>query len=113
MSPFQSKFGITKQGIKTPSAVYWNLHPPHLYEESLRRGEGILSKGGALVVLTGEHTGRSANDKYFVKEAESQGNIWWSSANVSIERENYAALKSRVLDHFNGGDVFVQDPEAH
>lgn len=106
---FRSKFGIDKQGIKKPGAVHWNLHAPHLYEKSLQRGEGVLAEGGALVVLTGEHTGRSANDKYFVREAKSQGNIWWSGVNVPIERENYAALKSRVLDHFNGGDVFVQD----
>ncbi len=103
------KFGIDKQGIHNPNAAYWNLREQHLYEEALRRGEGALAEGGALVVLAGEHTGRSAYDKYFVREAESEDNIWWGGANVSIERENYAALKSRVLGHLNSGDVFVQD----
>ena len=105
----RSKFGIDKQGIQNPNAVYWNLPEQHLYEESLRRGEGALAEGGALVVLTGEHTGRSAYDKYFVREAESEDTIWWGGANVSIEREKYAALKSRILGHLDGGDVFVQD----
>ena len=109
MGSRRSSLGIDRQGVQNPRAVYWNLPAPQLYEESLRRGEGVLAEGGALVVLTGEHTGRSANDKYFVREAESEGSIWWSGANVSIEQENYAALKSRILAHFDGGDVFVQD----
>ena len=92
-----------------PQTVYWNLNAPALYEEAIRRGEGVLADGGSFVVLTGEHTGRSANDKYFVREPESEGNIWWGKVNVPIEPERYAALKARVLDYYEGRDAFVQD----
>ena len=109
VGPLRSSQGIDNQGLHKPRTVYWNLHAPHLYEESLRRGEGVLADGGPLVVLTGEHTGRSANDKYFVREPDSEDNIWWGDVNVSIEQEHYAALKARLLDYFEDRDVFVQD----
>ena len=109
VGPRRSRLGIEHQGIANPRTVYWNLHAPHLYEESLRRSEGVIADGGPLVVLTGEHTGRSANDKYFVREPESEGSIWWSGTNVPIEQEQYAALKALVLDYFDDRDVFVQD----
>ena len=109
MGPRRSGLGIDGQGIKNPATVYWNMNAPVLYEEALRRGEGVLADGGSLVVLTGEHTGRSANDKYFVREPESDANIWWGKVNVLIAPEQYAALKARVLDYFDGRDVFVQD----
>ena len=109
VGPRRSRLGIEQQGIANPRTVYWNLHAPYLYEESLRRSEGVIADGGPLVVLTGEHTGRSANDKYFVREPESEGSIWWNSTNVPIEQEQYAALKALVLDYFDDRDVFVQD----
>lgn len=109
MGPQRSCLGIDKQGIQKPRTVYWNMGAPQLYEESLRRGEGVLADGGSLVVLTGEHTGRSANDKYFVREPDSEDNIWWGDVNVPIEQKNYTALKARLLDYFDNRDVFVQD----
>ena len=55
-------YGIEKLGIINPSAVYRNQSLAQLTEHALRRGEGLLSKTGALVVKTGKYTGRSAND---------------------------------------------------
>ena len=53
------KFGLGSLGLKNFSKVHWNLTVPSLYEEAIRRGEGQLGEGGALVVRTGIHTGRS------------------------------------------------------
>ena len=49
-----------------PATIHLNLKEAALYEESLRRGEGEVAIGGPLVVKTGEHTGRSAKDKFTV-----------------------------------------------
>ena len=51
----------------------WNLSGPALYEEAVRRAEGVIALGGPLVCLTGPHTGRSPNDKFVVREAPSAG----------------------------------------
>ena len=55
--------GLEREGIQTNS-VKWNLSPAALYEEALRRQEGVLADGGPLACRTGQHTGRSPNDKF-------------------------------------------------
>ena len=63
---------LNNQIIENASKVSRNLSSEELYEISHKNGEGQLSKHGALVVETGKHTGRSANDKFFVKEDNNE-----------------------------------------
>jgi phosphoenolpyruvate carboxykinase (ATP) len=56
--------GLDTQGIATGAEIFWNLTTAPLVEHAVRRGEGLLAKAGPLVVRTGKHTGRSAQDKY-------------------------------------------------
>ena len=44
----QTAFGLETHGINEARAIYWNLTTPELYEEIVRRGEGVLSAHGAL-----------------------------------------------------------------
>jgi phosphoenolpyruvate carboxykinase (ATP) len=88
--------GLSEQGIMTPAEVHWNLETPQLVEQALRRGEGMLAKDGPLVVRTGRHTGRSANDKFIVRDGETEDTIWWDN-NKSMSPEHFAALKSDFL----------------
>ena len=60
---------IAISGLKELSAVYYNLGPARLYEETIRRGEAELSAAGALVARTGQHTGRSPKDKFKIVRA--------------------------------------------
>ncbi len=46
----------------------------------MRRGEGLLAKDGPLVVRTGKHTGRSAKDKFIVRDAETEDTVWWGKS---------------------------------
>ena len=62
-------YELDKYGIKGPARVYWNLNTAELYEEIARRSEGVLSNHGALIVDTGEYTGRAAKDKAIVRRA--------------------------------------------
>jgi phosphoenolpyruvate carboxykinase (ATP) len=88
--------GLSEQGILTPAEVHWNLETPQLVEQALRRGEGMLAKDGPLVVRTGRHTGRSAQDKFIVRDGETEGTIWWDN-NKSMSPEHFAALKADFL----------------
>ena len=48
-------------GLLNIGRVYWDNSTPALYEEAIRRYEGMVSHLGPLVVRTGQYTGRSAN----------------------------------------------------
>src|ERR1700682_2237740 len=72
-----SAYGLEQQGFRNLKAVYWNLTAPQLYEIAVARREGHVAKDGPLVVLTGQHTGRSASDKFVVRDAASEDHVWW------------------------------------
>jgi phosphoenolpyruvate carboxykinase (ATP) len=71
------RHGLDAQGIATEANIHWNLITAPLVEHAVRRGEGKLSKDGPLVVATGKHTGRSAKDKFIVRDAETENTVWW------------------------------------
>ena len=58
--------GLEALGIVRSGGVHWNLSPAVLYEIALRRNEAILASEGPLVARTGQHTGRSPQDKFTV-----------------------------------------------
>ncbi|GAB4521922.1 MAG: phosphoenolpyruvate carboxykinase [Anaerolineae bacterium] len=79
--------------------VHWNLEPSELYEHAIRNGEATLTRDGALCVLTGQYTGRSPKDKYFVEESTSQNDIWWGKVNQPISEDVYMRLHNRMVEH--------------
>ena len=103
-------FTLVDQGLHTNAALHWNLLTPSLVEEAIRRNEGVLAADGPLVVETGKHTGRSAKDKYIVKDAETAETVWWGKTNVPMDPAHFAALKEDFLAEIAGrGDLFVAD----
>ena len=102
-------YGLEKMGIINASAVYRNLTPAQLTEHALRRGEGLLSNTGALVVKTGKYTGRSANDKFIVDTPAVHDEIAWGKVNRPIEKEKYDAIRSKVIAYLQGKEIFIFD----
>ena len=100
---------LDRHGIKNVNNIYWNLSTPALYEQIVRRREGILAHLGSIVVRTGHHTGRSPKDKFIVDEPASRENIWWGNVNRPFERHRFEALYNRLLAYLQGKDVFIQD----
>jgi phosphoenolpyruvate carboxykinase (ATP) len=105
----QSDFGLENHGIANLRAAYWNLPVEALYEEIIFRKEGMLSHQGSIVVNTGKHTARAANDKLIVREAGSEDHIWWGEYNRPINTEKFEELYARLLGFIQGRDLFVQD----
>ncbi|MBD8906634.1 phosphoenolpyruvate carboxykinase [Methylorubrum zatmanii] len=95
-------------GLTGLAAIHWNLEAPRLYEESLRRGEAQLARGGALVATTGSHTGRSPKDKYVVRDASTENEIWWDN-NGAITPDQFATLLDDFRAHARGKELFAQD----
>ena len=105
----RSDFGLENHGLVNLSQVYWNLPAESLYEEIIFRGEGHISRHGAIVVNTGHHTARAANDKYVVREPSSEEHIWWGEYNRPYNPEAFNELISRIQGYVQGRDLFIQD----
>lgn len=102
--------GLDAQGIATSAEIFWNLTTAPLVEQAVRRGEGELAKAGPLVVKTGKHTGRSAQDKFTVKDSSTADVIWWNKGNKPMEPANFANLKADFLAALGEKKtLFVQD----
>lgn len=93
-------------------AAHRNLTTAQLYEEILRRGEGTISEHGALVVDTGEHTGRSPKDKAIVREDSSAAEVWWGEVNKEISQSQFNVLRDEMKNYAREREVFVQDLTA-
>jgi phosphoenolpyruvate carboxykinase (ATP) len=107
--PHISSFGVDNHGLRDVEAAHWNYSTPFLYEAALRRREGELSIDGCLVTKTGEYTGRSPKDKFFVDEPSSTKEIWWGTANQAIAAEKFDFVHRRMVDYLRNREVFVQD----
>ena len=101
---------LNDQGFATEAEQHWNLGSPALIEAAVSRGEGRLAKDGPLVVETGQHTGRSANDKFIVRDDETESTVWWGKTNKGMTPEHFAALKEDFLAALGDKEtLFVQD----
>ncbi|HEY0114727.1 MAG TPA: phosphoenolpyruvate carboxykinase (ATP), partial [Allosphingosinicella sp.] len=96
MATREPAFGLSGQGIETSANLHWNLGQAPLIEQAIARGEGLLAAEGPLVVQTGRHTGRSAKDKFIVRDAGTENNIWWDN-NASMSPAHFAALREDFL----------------
>jgi len=101
--------GLDAHGITDTGSQYWNLGTAQLYEESIRRGEGKMAKDGPLVVKTGKHTGRSANDKFTVRDEGTEDAVSWGDVNRPMTPEHFDTIHAAFLEHIKGKDLFVQD----
>ncbi|HPE25712.1 phosphoenolpyruvate carboxykinase [Albidovulum sp.] len=99
---------LEDQGIAGLGSVYYNLLEPALIEAALKRDEGTLGKGGAFLVTTGKHTGRSPKDKFVVRTPSVEDTIWWDN-NKPMTPEAFDRLYDDMVAHMKGRDYFVQD----
>lgn len=85
-----------------------NLSAASLYQLAVKRGEGEVAGNGPLVVKTGEHTGRSAQDKFIVRHPEIENKIWWD-ANKAMSADAFDRLHADMLDYASKRELIMQD----
>ena len=105
----KSDFGVENIGLINLRKVYWNLTTEALYEEIIFRGEAQISQLGPIIVNTGKHTARAANDKFIVRESTTEQNVWWGEYNRPYATQKFDELYSRLQGFLQGRDVFIQD----
>ena len=105
---YNSAHGADRFGFRNLKRLFWNLEAPALYEHALANREARLIRGGALAADTGVHTGRSPRDKFVVRDAKTENEVWWDN-NAAITPEQFELLLGDFLRHAEGKDLFVQD----
>jgi phosphoenolpyruvate carboxykinase (ATP) len=105
----RADYGLESLGLSNLHKVYWNLPPEALYEEVIFRGEAAISHQGPIVVNTGKHTARAASDKFVVREATTEDNIWWGQYNRPFGTDKFDELFARLQGYLQGRDIFIQD----
>ena len=97
--------GLKAQGIATGAEIFWNLTTAPLVEQAVRRGEGLLAKDGPLVVRTGKHTGRSAQDRFIVRDSVSENAVWWGKTNKPMDPDAFERLYDDFLLALGDKDI--------
>ena len=92
------KLHLDKLGFKSLTNIYRNLTIERIVEEGLLNGETIMAMNGATIVNTGEYTGRSPKDKYFVVEPSSKDKIWWGPVNAKVDATIFDELYDKIID---------------
>ncbi|WP_341760487.1 phosphoenolpyruvate carboxykinase [Candidatus Endowatersipora endosymbiont of Watersipora subatra] len=95
-------------GLHDINEIRWNDDERALYRLALIRGEGVQSATGPLSVTTGRYTGRSATDKYIVRDSETENTVWWDN-HQQISEVHFDILLKDFLKHARGRNLCVQD----
>ncbi len=106
--PSISTNGLDKNGLTNIKAAHWNHDAASLYQFAVQRQEGQIAKNGPFVVATGQHTGRSAQDKFVVRDQLTEDSVWWDN-NKPMTPEQFDALFDSMTAYLQGREVFVQD----
>jgi phosphoenolpyruvate carboxykinase (ATP) len=103
---------VADLGLANVEMAYWNLHPSELVEDTITRGEGVLTDVGALAIDTGEFTGRSPKDKFVVYDENTKDSVWWGDVNNRFEADKFEILHNRILAYLSGKEIWVRDAYA-
>mmetsp|Transcript_15411 Transcript_15411/g.22897 ORF Transcript_15411/g.22897 Transcript_15411/m.22897 type:complete len:571 (+) Transcript_15411:137-1849(+) len=106
-----SDLGLSSLGIENDNAtVFRNLSYEDLAKHERDNGEGVVTKNGTFAVDTGVFTGRSPKDKWIVKQAPSEGNLWWGEVNQPVSPEVFDELYEKVTKYYSGAEkMYVFD----
>ena len=109
------KHRIANLGITRPTMIHHNLNYDDLFKHEVKNNEGAVlnTKYGAVFSInTGKFTGRSPNDKWIVKnlDSDSDKNLWWGDVNKPIMPDVFDDLYKTAIDHFNSlSECYVFD----
>ena len=118
MTPIRLRTDLAQHGLDPTGFVNWNQTVSQLYVHAVLRGDGRIVEGGPLAVDTGEHTGRSPNDKFIVREAGSEDRISWG-INRALEEQQFEGLRAKVVAYLDSQpalyvvDAFAGADPAH
>ena len=97
-------------GLGGVESIHYQASPEELIHDCLRRGEGVLSDTGALVIQTGEFTGRSPKDRFIVKDAVTAKTIQWNDFNQPIDESCFDTVFKKITGYLGSrSEIWVRD----
>lgn len=104
------KLSLEQYGIDVADVVR-NVPPARLYEEAIRNDkDAAVSRSGALMLRSGEKTGRSPSDKRIVETPDVADEVWWGKINIRLDEHTYQINRERAIDYLNTRDrLYVVD----
>ncbi|MCB9202473.1 MAG: phosphoenolpyruvate carboxykinase (ATP) [Flavobacteriales bacterium] len=99
---------LNKYGIKSEN-IQWQLSKDQLTQETIDKKMGTIADSGTLAINTGKFTGRSPQDRFIVKDAITENDVWWGKINIPFASEDFDKLYDKVVDYLGDKEVYVHD----
>ncbi len=97
-------------GLKMAGSIHYQLGPDELISQCISRNEGQLTDSGALLIHTGEFTGRCPGDRYLVVDEISEKTINWSNYNQPLKEKYFDSIFSQITAYLNKlPEIWVRD----
>ena len=101
---------LIKLGLRVSETIRYQLSPDELIEDCLRKKEGTLNDTGALIIHTGEFTGRSPKDRFIVKDEITANTIHWNEFNQPLEEKYFNIILRKITEYLNKlPEIWVRD----
>jgi len=96
-------------GLSLNHKINYQLSPSELSHQTISRGEGVLNDSGALIIRTGEFTGRSPKDKFIVKDEITANTVNWNDFNIPVEEKFFDQMYLKLISHLDKNECWVRD----
>src|SRR6188768_3675166 len=101
---------LIRLGLKFSDNIHYQLSPQELAQDTIRTDDGILNDTGALVINTGEFTGRSPKDKFTVKDEITENTVDWNEFNIPVDEKYYDIIYKKMIDYLDKlPELWVRD----
>ena len=81
--------------------VHRNATPPLLYEHAILHDGARMAQSGALVLTSGEKTGRSPAEKRIIDHESISDDVWWGTVNIPLDEHVFDINYQRAVDYLN------------
>lgn len=93
--------------------VHYQNTVKELVEHTIKLGQGKLADNGALCVNTGKFTGRSPENKFFIKDTITENVIDWGGFNHAMDAKYFIPLRDKMIAYLEAQEkIWVRDAFA-
>jgi phosphoenolpyruvate carboxykinase (ATP) len=104
---------LIRLGLRANHTLHYQLTPDELVQDTLRLQEGVLNDTGALVIRTGEFTGRSPKDKFTVRDEITSDTVHWNDFNLPLDEKYFHIIHKKIVEYLNTKEeLWVRDAYA-